>query len=306
MLAPSADSDEPKAQVDINTEKMRKQREEDEREEKLRAELEYRKHVREIHRTPDFDDDDDVIVEEEEEEEEEPATKRARNIGQQVDENWFVESSPDIAKEAPVPVMYKWEKEFESLRDLSEEEPELCFGCEYMSMAAHESIYAEEWRVLVEFFRESLHQCPRPRQFGIALYNFFERTVMESLREREPKYIGRVVWTPYGIFDHFWNHTRDPVVQMTYDYMAYTEIHRAILRSEMFEMVPTSSRPLVNDNAMKKLKIIADLRRDLMRTNPHQLPYAPKETSTGALTMHSHSRMKRRPNLAEMYPRFNS
>ncbi len=303
-LPSCSDADAAKCHVDVNTEKLRRLREEEEREEQQRAQLEYAKHVRNIH--PDKQLQFDFDVEDGEEIVEEPAAKRPRGMEQPTDENWFVEASPEASKGPGVPVMYTWEKEFESLRELGESDtPDKCFGCEYMAVAAHETIYADDWRAVVEFFQASLPMCPGPRHLGAELYAFFDRTVVESLRKRGVMQPDARLWSPHGILDHFMNHNRDPVVQMMRDYMAYTEIHATIIKNQIFELHPESGRRRVNGEALKMLKTIGEMREKLMRANPHQLPYAAKETSSAPTFVHPHSQMKQRPSLIEAHSRWD-
>lgn len=307
MMAPmpACDVDAPKSHVDVNTEKMRRLREEEEREEQQRAQLEYSKHVQSVHPQAqlhfDFDvEDGEEIVEDE------PLAKRQRAFEQPTDENWFVEAAPEASKGPGVPVMYTWEKEFESLRELCESDlTEKCFGCEYMAVAGHETIYADDWRAVVDFFQASLPMCPNPRHLGIELHTFFDRTVVESLRKRNIVQPDVRLWSPHGILDHFINHNRDPVVQFMRDYMAYTEIHSIIIKNEIFELHPESGRRRVNSEALKKLKTIAEMREKLMRVNPHQLPYAAKETSTVPAFVHPHTTMKERTALVEAHSRWS-
>lgn len=301
---PAAEVEPTKAHLDINTEKIRRLREEEEREEQQRAQLEYTKHVQNIHPNEplhfDFDVEDGEVIAEE------PEPKRARTFEQPTDENWFVEAAPEASKGPGVPVMYTWDKEFELLRELCESgETTKCFGCEYIAVAGHETIYADDWRALVDFFQASLPMCPNPRQLGIDLYTFFDRTVVESLRKQGAMQPDQRVWSPHGILDHFMNHNRDPVVQMMRDYMAYTEIHSTIIKNEIFELHPESGRRRVNSDALKKLKTIAEMREKLMRTNPHQMPYAAKETTTTPIFVHPHSQMKQRPSLIEAHSRWD-
>lgn len=301
---PEEDATAPKAHVDINTEKMRRLRQEEEEEEEQRARYEYSKHVREIH--PRFDVGEIIEEEPDEEPEQEPAAKRARAFEQPSDDSWFVEASPEAAKAPAVPVMYTWEKEFEALRELCEtSEPIKCFGCEYIAVAGHESIYADDWRRLVDFFMASLPMCPSPRHLGVEMYEFFDRTVADSLRKRNVIAQDAKLWSPHGILDHFMNHNRDPVVQIMRDYMAYTEIHSIIIKNEIFELHSESGRRRVNGEALKKLKTIAEMREKLMRVNPYQLPYAPKEAASAPQFVHPHSQMKQRPSLAEAHSRWD-
>ncbi|MFY7869704.1 MAG: hypothetical protein ACOVQN_09390, partial [Exiguobacterium sp.] len=179
--------------VDTNSLKLQRIRAEAEQEEQRRqAQLEYARHVRDIH--PEvatrkrqrcdqaeeetfeqrFDEDvEEVIIDEGQEE----VNKRIRTFDSHTDNSWFVEASPDTAKTPAVPIMYPWRKSFETLRELGVDEND-CFGCAFQAVAAHESIYANDWKAVVEFFQASIKQCMDPRQLGIELYAFFDRTVL--------------------------------------------------------------------------------------------------------------------------------
>lgn len=288
---------------------MRRVREEEELDEQRRARLEYSKHMRSI-----CTHEEEYQAEECEEvdamagiEEEEPAAKRVRTFEHQTDENWFVEASPDATKTPAVPVMYTWAKDFELLKELGDsDDPKLCFGCRYHAISAHASIYAEDWQALVDFFRATMLMCPNATQLGVELYEFFDKTVGESLRKRNPSYAEVRWWSPYGIANHFLNHNRDPTVQCMRDYMAYNEIHSVIINNQMFEMCPETGRRTVNGDALKMLKTVFDMREKVLRMNPSQLPYAPSESSPTPKFMHPHSQLKQRPSLASVQSRWDS
>lgn len=296
----------PKAHVDVNTEKMRRVREEEEFEEQRRAHIEYARYVNDVKRPRCAVDEDD---EEELVDYEEP-NKRVRSYDKQTDDNWHVETSNDTSRTLPIPVMYPWQREFEALRELSpstdEDGGKTCFACTFMSVASHEVIYADDWRMVVDYFQATLPQCPNARQLGLDLYDFFERTVVASLRQRgvitDPE---MHIWSPHGILDHFMNHTRDPTIQMWRDYMAYTEIHSTIVNNEMFERHPESGRVRTSADALKKLKIISEMRERVMRVNPHQLPHSSSESNAVVPCVHPFTQMKERPSLAAQ-PRWNS
>lgn len=309
--------------VDTNSLKLQRIRAEEEEEQRRLAQLEYTRHVREMHSEVasrkrqrseqaeeeesferHFDEDvEEVIIDEGQEE----PNKRIRTFDSHSDSSWFVEASPDTAKTPAVPIMYPWQKSFETLRELGVDENE-CFGCAFQTVAAHESIYANDWKALVEFFQASIKQCMNPRQLGIELYAFFDRTVMASLRANGDLAEGASLWSPHGILDHFLNHNRDPTVQMFLDYMAYTKMYNVIINNEIFEMHPESGRVMVNTDALKKLKLVWEMREKTMRTNPTQLPMASAPATGGkdgtVGFVHPFNQMKQRPNLADIRPRW--
>lgn len=308
--------------VDANTAKLQRLREEEEREEQRRAQLEYTRHIQDIHprkrprcdeefddELPHMNDDDDDELEAVD------TSKRVRSFDRATDSNWYVEATPDGSKATPVPIMYSKQKELESLREFSppDEGQRTCFGCRFMESAAHAMIYAEDWKKVVEFFQATLPTSMNMRDWGCELYEFFDKTVGESLRNQRAIADGESVWSPYGILNHFLNHNRDPTVQLQRDFWAYTEIQSIIINNEMFQMDPSGGRITTSDAAIKKLKTIAELREKVMRTNPYRLPFASQEVNAASSSKevaiqfaHPYSQMRQRTNLAEVHSRWKT
>lgn len=178
---------------------------------------------------------------------------------------------------------------------------------------AHAAIYADDWRKVVEFFQATLPMNINMRDWGIELFNFFDRTIGESLRGRHELEEGQRVWSPYGILKHFLEHNRDPIVQIMRDYWAYTEIHSVIVNNEMFQMDPSTGRVVTSDAAIKKLRTIFDMREKVMRTNPFRLPFASNEVNAASSSKevstqfaHPYNQMRQRTNLAEAHSRWKT
>lgn len=307
--------------VDANTAKLQRLKEEEEREAQRRAQLDYANHMRSMHsrkrqrcdevfeeeELPQLNDDEDDDLEAVD------TSKRARSFERASDSNWYVESTADGSKPAPIPVMYSKQKELESLREFSppDEEQKTCFACRYMESGAHASIYAADWNKVVQFFQATLPTSMNLRDLGCELYDFFDKTVGESLRSQHAIAEDATVWSPYGILNHFLNHNRDPTVQLQRDFWAYTEIQSVIINNEMFQFDPLSGRHLTSEAAIKKLKIIADLRDRTMRTNPHRLPFSSQEVNPASASKevsvkfaHPYSQMRQRTNLAVPHGRW--
>lgn len=299
-------------------------READEEDSRKRAELQYTKHVESIRcrekrpRPPVEEEypDDEVLVGAIEYEEdtdyvqpgEEPA-KRVRSFSKDVDANWYVEGRSE-GNTTWVPVLYSWQKKMNAL-DGAEDEFRSgdCFGCALLSVDAHEGMYADDWRRVVEFYQAALLQFPDAQQLGKELYHVFDRTVQESLRRNNELGEHETLWTPYGILEHFTKHNKDPVVQHTRNYMALTEIKEVIVNNEMFEENVDTARRRVSDKALKKLETVMKMLDKITSTNPYQLPFASKEVAKSSSErlpfLNSHARLKQRPNFADVHSMWN-
>jgi len=308
--------------VDINKTQFDKRREEADLDARKRAELEYTKHVEGIHHRekrcrPPVDEEeyaaDEVIVQNTEYEEYEgtvtQSTKRPRTFGKDVDANWYVEATPE-GKATWVPVLYPWQKSMNSLAGAEDESrQEDCFGCAFLSVDAHENIYIEDWRCVVEYYQTALLQFPAARQLGQELYRVFDRTVQAALRKNDELGEDETLWTPYGILEHFTKHNNDPVVQHIRHHMALTEARDIIINNELIEENVESGRRRVGDKALKKFETVVGMLERLAKVNPYLLPFASKEvakTSTDKpLFLNSRSQLKHRPNFAEVQSMWN-
>ncbi len=324
MITPAQPPTE-KTLVDTNNAKLQRLREEEEAEEQRRAQLDYARHMREIHPRKrqrcdeEFDEEGEPFPPLEDEEDDlEPidmSAKRIRSIDRETDSNWYAEASPDGTKSTPVPIMYRRQKELESLKEFSapDEGQRRCYACSYMAVAAHASIYAEDWKKVVEFYQATLPSGMNHRDWGLELFEFFDKTVGESLRKQGELQEGETVWSPFGILDHFLNHNKDPVVQKTRDFWALSEIESVIVNNEMFLMDPVSGRVTTSENAIKKLKIVMEMRDKIMQTNPYRLPFATQEVNAASSSKevaipyaNPYSQMRQRTRLAEVQSRWKA